>query len=64
MVQAGGSATVYGVLYQMLRAAHWANEIRLKATIDGETLTSAQLILEPKGGGGDVQGTVTADTTI
>ena len=55
MVQAGGSATVYGVLFQMLRAAHWANEIRLKATIDGETLTSAQLILEPKGGGGDVQ---------
>lgn len=55
MVQAGGAATVYGVLYQMLRAAHWAKEIRLKATINGESLTSAQLIFEPRGGGGDVQ---------
>lgn len=55
MVQAGGSATVYGVLYQMLRAAHWAAKIHLKATIEGESWTSAQLILEPHGGGGDVQ---------
>lgn len=55
MVQAGGSATVYGVLYQMLRAAHWAKEIRLKSTIDGGSLASAQLIIEPQGGGGDVQ---------
>lgn len=55
MVQAGGSATVYGVLYQMLRASHWATTIHLKATVDGDDLLGAQLILEPQGGGGDIQ---------
>jgi len=55
MSQPGGSATIYGVLYQILGSIHWASSFRLTARRAGDELIEAQLILEPAGGGGDIR---------
>src|SRR5437588_654080 len=54
MTQAGGSATIYGILYQALGASHWASTLSLKSELVLQDFASAQLIIEPRGGGGDV----------
>ncbi len=54
MTQAGGSATINGVLYQILGSIDWAVRIRLSATVESDDFSKALLILEPAGGGGDV----------
>ena len=51
MAKRGGSATVYGVLYQMLGSIRWATQLQLLGTLDSEDLQSATLILEPRDGG-------------
>jgi hypothetical protein len=51
MPQAGGSAAIYGILYQILANLWRASEIRLEAKLAGQEILSARLILEPKGGG-------------
>jgi len=52
MQLSGGTATIHGVLFQILGSMKWACELALDAQLneDGE-LDSAQLILEPIGGG-------------
>lgn len=55
MTQPGGSATINGILYQLLGVIHRAANIRLSATQDGEEVVNARLIIEPTGGGGDVR---------
>lgn len=56
MAQSGGSATIYGILYQILGSLDWAVGLRLQDAVveDGELL-QARLIVEPAGGGGDLQ---------
>jgi hypothetical protein len=55
MPQAGGSATIYGVLYQLLGTVHWASKIQYFAERQGEDLTDVRLTIEPSDGGGDVR---------
>lgn len=55
MPNVGGSATCYGVLYQILGAAHWAASIRLSASSEGQALNECRLCIEPAEGGGDLQ---------
>ena len=55
MPQPGGSATMYGVLYQLLGAAHWAGKIQLSTSIDDGEWMEARLVIEPLGGGGDTR---------
>lgn len=54
MAQVGGSATIYGILYQALGASHWASTISLKSDLENNELASAHLVIEPQGGGGDI----------
>ena len=54
MAQAGGSATIYGILYQTLGACHWASSISLQTELQNGELATASLTIEPQGGGGDV----------
>lgn len=49
----GGSATIHGLLYQILANLWRVSEIRLDAILDKQEIRSAGVILEPKGGGGD-----------
>jgi hypothetical protein len=51
MAESGGSATVYGVLYQILRSLKWIKELRLSGRKNSGELVSSQLILEPIDGG-------------
>lgn len=53
--QHGGSANISGVVYQMLWCLLRALQIRVKAPFDSNARTEALLVLEPKGGGGDVR---------
>ena len=55
MPSAGGSATISGILYQILGTVHWAASIQLRAQPAADDLSEAQLIIEPAGGGGDIQ---------
>ena len=55
MTQPGGSATMYGVLYQLLGTARWAGKIHLSTSTEGGEWTEARLVIEPFGGGGDTQ---------
>jgi hypothetical protein len=55
MSQPGGSATINGILYQILGAIHRAASIRLTATKDSNDIVEAQLTIEPVGGGGDLR---------
>jgi hypothetical protein len=55
MPEAGGSAAIYGILYQILANLWRVSEIRLKAKLAGQEIQSALLILEPKWGGGDAR---------
>lgn len=55
---AGGPATVYGVLYQMLWSLLRALKVNVRQCHRSPTddrIERATLILEPRGGGGDVQ---------
>src|SRR5437868_1080943 len=54
MSQSGGSATIYGILYQAIGAAHWAATISLQADPLNSDFASATLVIEPAGGGGDL----------
>ncbi len=54
MPQPGGSATLYGVLYQVLTNLDWALNVRMHdAVVDQDELLQVWLTLEPEGGGGD-----------
>src|SRR5437773_2459590 len=57
-VPAGGPSTIYGIRYQMLwsllRAVHLRFDVVARDD-DAGGITAAQLILEPRGGGGDLQ---------
>lgn len=55
MAQAGGSATMYGVLYQIMGTLDWASHLHLIANRKGDDLVTAQLRIEPTGGGGDAR---------
>ncbi len=55
MSEPGGSAALNGFLYQIFANLHYISEIQLSATLDGENIQSARLILEPQGGGGDAR---------
>lgn len=55
MAKAGGSATNYGILYQALGTVGHALELTLNAQIDQDEIESAILVIEPVGGGGDIQ---------
>ena len=55
MPEAGGSAAIYGILYQILANLWRVSELRLEAKLAGQEIQSALLILEPKGGGGDAR---------
>ena len=56
MPTAGGPATLYGVLYQILGSIDWAGRLRLRITGDSpEAVSQALLVIEPSGGGGDIQ---------
>lgn len=57
MTLAGGSAMMYGVLYQLLGAAHWAAKADLATKTEGELWTEASLVIEPQDGG-DLQVTL------
>src|SRR5690242_2518979 len=58
-VASGGSSTINGVVYQLLRSLLHVAKIRVHrvALESGETTVPRQLtvILEPRGGGGDLQ---------
>jgi hypothetical protein len=51
----GGSATINGILYQILANLWRVSEIQLETKLDGQDIQSARLILEPNGGGGDAR---------
>jgi hypothetical protein len=55
MSQVGGSATINGILYQILGTLEWAARIHLAIKPAGKELLEAQLIIEPEGGGGDAR---------
>jgi len=55
MAKAGGSATNYGILYQALGTVGHALELTLSAHTDQDEIESAILVIEPVGGGGDIQ---------
>lgn len=48
---AGGSATAYGILYQLLGTAHWAAGIRLNVPAASDEWDEATLVIEPSNGG-------------
>lgn len=50
-VSPGGSATLYGVLYQLLGSLHQAARLQ----VQGDPARAARLVVEPLGGGGDLQ---------
>lgn len=51
----GGSATLYGVLYQILGSLHWAARLSFDAVVADDDFPSAVLVIEPAGGGGDLR---------
>jgi hypothetical protein len=51
----GGSATIHGILYQILANLWRVSEIQLETKLAGQEIQSARLTLEPKGGGGDTR---------
>lgn len=55
MAKAGGSATSYGILYQALGTVGHALELTLSAQTNQGNIESATLVIEPVGGGGDIQ---------
>jgi HEAT repeat protein len=55
LAQAGGSATINGILYQVLACLDWAAKLSITATAVQDDLAQARLIIEPAGGGGDIR---------
>ena len=55
MTQAGGSATINGILYQILGALDWESRITLDLQLAEGLAPAATLVIEPTGGGGDLQ---------
>lgn len=55
MVPPGGSATLYGVLYQLLGSLHHTVRLRIQQRNEGTVVLGARLVLEPSGGGGDLR---------
>ena len=55
MAQAGGSATINGILYQILGTLNWAVNIYLKAQATDDDFEEAILVIEPCEGGGDIR---------
>jgi hypothetical protein len=55
MVPPGGSATLYGVLYQLLASVHHTVKLRLAVREQGQKILGARLVVEPAGGGGDLR---------
>lgn len=53
---AGGSANINGILYQILGTLDQAMNLRLEAMVTNrDEILQARLIIEPSGGGGDLQ---------
>ena len=55
MAQAGGSATINGILYQILGTLNWAANIHLKTQLAVDDIEEAILVIEPSKGGGDLR---------
>ena len=51
MTQVGGPAAINGFLYQIIHHIGWLAELRLAGTLDGQQVTDACLVLEPRTGG-------------
>jgi len=51
----GGPATINGILFQLLGSLHWAASAVIRPQLTGTPEESVTLILEPSGGGGDLQ---------
>lgn len=51
MASSGGSATLYGVLYQILRSLSWVKELRLEGNKNSGESVTVQIVLEPLDGG-------------
>ena len=50
-LQADGPAAINGFLYQILHHLSWISHVRFTGSLRRETVTDAQLILEPRAGG-------------
>src|ERR1700686_766096 len=55
MAKPGGSATINGILFQVLGALARAAQLQVDATLHDETADRILLRIEPSGGGGDLQ---------
>lgn len=55
MPNVGGSATMYGVLYQILGTVRWSARIRMRVIATESDLQDVTLHIEPQGGGGDLR---------
>lgn len=55
MAPAGGSATINGILFQLLGSLARAAQLQLDAAQQDETANRVLLRIEPSGGGGDLQ---------
>ncbi|NOT56787.1 MAG: hypothetical protein HOP18_19485 [Deltaproteobacteria bacterium] len=54
MAQAGGSATINGILYQLLGVIYRTANLQLHAACKDGDIVEATLVIEPVGGGGDL----------
>lgn len=55
MSQAGGSATINGILYQLLGVISRAANLRFRAAYEDGDIVEALLVIEPTRGGGDLR---------
>ncbi len=55
MPAAGGSAAIFGFLYQILANLSRVAEITLSGSLRGDEVRTARMVLEPRGGGGDAR---------
>lgn len=51
MTQAGGPAALNGFLYQIIHHLGWLADVTLTGKLDGQEITDACLVLEPRSGG-------------
>src|SRR4051794_30666572 len=51
MTQAGGPAAINGFLYQIIHHLRWLADVTLAGKLDGQEITNALLVLEPRNGG-------------
>jgi hypothetical protein len=51
VTQAGGPAAINGFLYQIIHHIGWLADVTLTSKLDGQEITDACLVLEPRSGG-------------